>query len=720
MAHSHNLRHRRHLAKRDSDDDSSSAETSSAKATQKAESTETIDATTEKATSTSAEAQTTSQTSVKKSTVFVTASKTFDGDVGGYTTMTSAEETSSTPSSTTQQAETTEQSTTEQTTSAEPTTSAVVATTSSSTEAILSTSSTTPVTSSILSTSSTTLSTKSTKVSTKAAAVATTSSTLVSSILSATTSASDYSSSTSASLAASSASSTASSDSSKSVSKGLSSGAKVGIVIAVLLVAAMAAGGALWFYAKKKRENEELNEKDVDPFTVTGGPMAGSKAAQKAPRLSLRPMTQFFGAGGNNDHNAGGLKELNKPHAMSAIGAQRSLTGPAGSNAWERRAAERNPDNPFKDPSNPFSDNNRAPSPTITITPPGEKEPLSIRGPSPTAAVAGAAAAGAAGKSKVPGRIDTQKAQNQTKDGPGSPESADSIPVSANTMSALANGPGSNNVHRVQLDFKPSMEDELELKAGQVVRILHEYDDGWSLCIRLDRSQQGVCPRTCLSARPVKPRPTNGPNGVPRGPPGPPPNGPPRSPPTGPPNGRPMSPAMKNGPRPASPGTKNGPRPASPASQEPRPASPGMRNGPRPMSPAGGPPRPGTAQGRPNTPRQPSPMGPGAFNQPPRPYSPGPRSGPAPQRSQSPGPYGPPGAGPRPMTPVEQRRRSNSAGGVLNAVTSAPNSEDGPVGWRPQKPTAAQSPTSAAHPPPEAIGQAKTTDDEHALDLQTY
>jgi hypothetical protein len=42
-----------------------------------------------------------------------------------------------------------------------------------------------------------------------------------------------------------------------------------------------------------------------------------------------------------------------------------------------------------------------------------------------------------------------------------------------------APGPGPNNVHRVQLDFKPSMQDELDLHAGQLVRMLHEYDDGW-------------------------------------------------------------------------------------------------------------------------------------------------------------------------------------------------------------------------------------------------
>lgn len=44
---------------------------------------------------------------------------------------------------------------------------------------------------------------------------------------------------------------------------------------------------------------------------------------------------------------------------------------------------------------------------------------------------------------------------------------------------AAAGGPADSSVHRVQLDFKPTMEDEMELRTGQVVRLLHEYDDGW-------------------------------------------------------------------------------------------------------------------------------------------------------------------------------------------------------------------------------------------------
>ena len=69
--------------------------------------------------------------------------------------------------------------------------------------------------------------------------------------------------------------------------------------------------------------------------------------------------------------------------------------------------------------------------------------------------------------------------------------------------------------------------------------------------MRMDRSQQGVCPRTCLSKLPVKPRPQ-----------GPPPqNGPP---------GRPMGPLPPGMRRPASPAMNNQmmPRPLTPTGRE--------------------------------------------------------------------------------------------------------------------------------------------------------
>ncbi|KAK9460581.1 uncharacterized protein V1516DRAFT_677107 [Lipomyces oligophaga] len=66
------------------------------------------------------------------------------------------------------------------------------------------------------------------------------------------------------------------------------------------------------------------------------------------------------------------------------------------------------------------------------------------------------------------------------------------------------------NVHRAVMDFAPTMHDELALQEGQLVRVLHEYDDGWALCVKLDRSSQGVCPRSCLSVRALRPRPKRG------------------------------------------------------------------------------------------------------------------------------------------------------------------------------------------------------------------
>jgi hypothetical protein len=184
-----------------------------------------------------------------------------------------------------------------------------------------------------------------------------------------------------------------------------------------------------------------------------------------------------------------------------------------------------------------------------------------------------------------------------------------------------------------------------------------------ALCLRLDRSQQGVAPRTCLSGRPVKPRPVNAP---------------PRPGPSGiltnPAQGRPMSPAGGPGPRPKSPASSHGP------------SRPGTANSNRALSPLSQIPTP-------IMPHNSNQTAPGQFNQAPRPLSPGAVArSPNPQqpkRSQSPGPYGA-RTGPSPMT-ASQRRRSNSAGAVQAKRNSPPGSSplargDPMVGWRPPKP----------------------------------
>ncbi|KAK2603741.1 hypothetical protein QQS21_004117 [Conoideocrella luteorostrata] len=66
--------------------------------------------------------------------------------------------------------------------------------------------------------------------------------------------------------------------------------------------------------------------------------------------------------------------------------------------------------------------------------------------------------------------------------------------------------PSSYSVYKIQFDFEPSRVDELALSAGGFVRLVHEYDDGWALVARLDRFQQGVVPRCCLSSVTLKHR----------------------------------------------------------------------------------------------------------------------------------------------------------------------------------------------------------------------
>lgn len=115
-----------------------------------------------------------------------------------------------------------------------------------------------------------------------------------------------------------------------------------------------------------------------------------------------------------------------------------------------------------------------------------------------------------------------------------------------------------------------------------------------ALCTRMDRSQQGVVPRTCLSTRPVKPRPQ--PGGVRPGPPVNP------SSPGRPPNyplPHPLGPQGMHAARAGSPGFMqqgtSGDRPHSPSNIN-RAMSP---SGPNPMNPAqiSSPPRPGPPMG---------------------------------------------------------------------------------------------------------------------------
>ncbi|KAL8968328.1 MAG: hypothetical protein Q9183_002513 [Haloplaca sp. 2 TL-2023] len=435
----------------------------------------------------------------------------------------------------------------------------------------------------------------------------------VSSQVTASTPTGDSSSTSPTLLPQDAASSPSSTPAASGQSDGMSGGAKAGLAIGILLAIGLLAGLIFFCYRRKKKQQQESYERADDEKSIArdaGGAAALGRAASTrttatAPRLSLRPVTQFLPdlAGKRKSGNAlaaAGGRSISPAEAMTEKKPIQNPTShpvnPFGDHAEpsEKNLAPReeksmvpnqanNPTNPFGNHAETFDKPANADRslPTDAQVP----APLRIRTPTPegqsyaagTAGAAGAAlaAAGVAGQ-----KHDAPKPLNLSPNRAASPApmpspSGTEFSMSSVTPAAMANGPPPSNVHRVQLDFKPSMEDELALRAGQLVRLLHEYDDGWALCIRLDRSQQGVAPRTCLSARPVKPRPN--PNAR-----GPAPRGPPPPGMTGPGQQRPMSPSSGRG----SP---------SPYDRAPRGMSPGPHAGQRSMSPGpygGGPQRP--------------------------------------------------------------------------------------------------------------------------------
>lgn len=435
------------------------------------------------------------------------------------------------------------------------------------------------------------------------------------------------------------------SSSAEAASSGMSGGAKAGLALGILVGIGALLGAILFIAHRKKKERAAAAQQSMDnekatsmrnmppPPPIAKEPTPSIRKQANAPRLSLRPVTQFDPAFPNRKSGANLLGAAAAGAGAGAAAGNRSPSPSSPVSPWERRGAS-NANNPFSDPQapsnsppqDPFGNSAAIESPHASV--PGTPLNFNAEFGNPAPAIAAAEKAPAAAPLPIPRTVNADNVPPSpawTDDIPASPGPAPSgpLPVAA----AAGAPPGPNNVHRIQLDFKPSMGDELELIAGQLVRMLHEYDDGWALCVRLDRSQQGVVPRTCLSKHPVKPRqgpPRNGPQGPPRMQ-GQRPNGP---------NGPPMGHAGIPQPRPLSPADsgRSSPHPPalSPASGRMSPAPRSMSPGPRQMSPPQG-----RARASSNAPYA---------NQP---------------RSMSPGPYG---GGPQMAPPPQMGRpRSNSA-----------------------------------------------------------
>ena len=408
------------------------------------------------------------------SVVYVTAPKTFDGPIGGYKTMDTSELVQE------------ESSTTKATSSKAPSPSATKARTTRETD-----SSNTP---SASSKSDSILSASISK-----GALTTSSTSLTESIVSATPTPSTQQSSITSTFISQPAATTSSAPDSTETPQGMTGGQKAGLAFGVIIGLVALLALILCCLRRKKNKNKSYEKTDDEkqpigppPPPITRAPSTVStRTTATAPRLSLRPVTQFLpdlgarrksgsllatGVPGQNGSNA-----PNETHSEKAAAASQSSesANPFGNHAEvsEQKAlpiqSNAAPVNPF-DSSPAPSDDNRLGS---SLAPPAEAPaPLRIRTPTPTPPpeVSGAPAARAE-------RHITPNQHNLTPARAASPAMSTNSEYSLTPVSPayLANGPPPSNVHRVQLDFKPSMEDELGLQAGQLVRLLHEYDDGW-------------------------------------------------------------------------------------------------------------------------------------------------------------------------------------------------------------------------------------------------
>ncbi|KAI8841163.1 hypothetical protein BJ741DRAFT_595440 [Chytriomyces cf. hyalinus JEL632] len=70
---------------------------------------------------------------------------------------------------------------------------------------------------------------------------------------------------------------------------------------------------------------------------------------------------------------------------------------------------------------------------------------------------------------------------------------------SKNTMSSMYSRSDSGNIHTVMHDFKPALDDEIELRDGDRVQVDCEYDDRWGYGINFKTNREGLFPLDCLN-----------------------------------------------------------------------------------------------------------------------------------------------------------------------------------------------------------------------------
>ena len=325
--------------------------------------------------------------------------------------------------------------------------------------------------------------------------------------------------------------------------------AKAGIIMGIL-------GGILvifvlvWLIYSARKKVVERRRQQLEDDEKINGPFSDSAAIRTpatAPRLSLRPVTQFLPSFNTTCQtettaNRGIALTLNPVSSPSLATSLSPLSRPAGGSAWERPTIDsiqnapdayrhkRTGTNTSQHPHNPFNDSQRIQdepvSPISSVGSLEQRDRLAVgTGADAVSALSEpvspiddsdnekndriGVAKTTPGNGAIPSSVgrrtsmrkDLPKPLDLTKAPPssqlfaahppspaGTEYSMQSIapgqtpaPTAGAAAIAAAGGPQHSTVHRVQLDFKPTLEDEMELKAGQLVRLLHEYDDGWVL-----------------------------------------------------------------------------------------------------------------------------------------------------------------------------------------------------------------------------------------------
>jgi hypothetical protein len=317
-------------------------------------------------------------------------------------------------------------------------------------------------------------------------------------------------------------------------SNGISIAATAGIAAAVVAICLVAGAFLFIFIRKNQQKRRAAYQKPEDEKTLTPnnkGPgvdilavtekgnnsVENPTSSEQAPRVSLRHVSRFVlpSFPENNAVRSSTLGETTNT-ARSDTSSENGNVGlsapPASNSSNEKTSIYPTPSQMTRSLSR------KQPPPALVLGQPNSEAGAGSKAAGTaitTALTATAATTAASSNGSKDGAKSLQALHGHSYAAPlPSPAPSNFTDSSESVTAAASEGipisASAAPVHRVQMDFMPSMGDELELHAGQLVKVLHEYDDGWALCIRLDRSQQGVCPRTCLSQRPIKPRPGPG------------------------------------------------------------------------------------------------------------------------------------------------------------------------------------------------------------------